>query len=580
MSATTEYDVNLRYILQDQVSGGLAGIRDRARETAAASTSLSDSLGRLAGIAGGLFGVHEAKKALVDFNSEMEQAKITATGLLQLNAGGTFSDNMARATEVVSRLQQEAKTSVGTTADMVHMFSMLAQPLSQAGASMEDYVNITKASVVASRAMGIAADVAARDVDQAIRGQFHSVDQFTGKVLGPMGFVGEEGRARFNALSQTERLNTLRKGLAQPAFKDMAAAQGTSFAGEVSTLQDNIQIALGKVGLPLFKEITAEIHEWNQWIEKNGEALDEMGTKFGKSIVEGFRVLKDVASFFVEHREMILRLAEVWAGLKIAGGVSGGIGSVFGDVNSLRGAMGDLVGAKGIGGAMTGFAGLTGKLVSTTASLAALGVAAWELGSIIGNQIGEANTRREIAKVHADVLGPNLLKEVQMFQRMQQSGDWQLQLAAAEPFKKLVDQTLTKSGLAAGGKLDVEETARMFSQSRDLRQQFATALGVREMLRTASGDLYDAGHVTDDPEKIAQALAKYLDPILKDYRDGMKAIPPLGKPTNADKPKVNVTIQHIEVVSDDPDRFAFGLVAWARDAAKNPGQAKRTIREG
>jgi hypothetical protein len=48
----------------------------------------------------------------------------------------------------------------------------------------------------------------------------------------------------------------------------------------------------------------------------------------------------------------------------------------------------------------------------------------------------------------------------------------------------------------------------------------------------------------------------------------------------ADKPKVNVTIQRIEVQSDDPDRMAFGLVSAFRDAAKNPSAAISAMREG
>lgn len=56
---------------------------------------------------------------------------------------------------------------------------------------------------------------------------------------------------------------------------------------------------------------------------------------------------------------------------------------------------------------------------------------------------------------------------------------------------------------------------------------------------------------------------------------------PTGKHQSiAEKPRVNVTIQRIEVQSDDPDRFAFGLVEAFRDAAKNPSSALAALREG
>ena len=46
------------------------------------------------------------------------------------------------------------------------------------------------------------------------------------------------------------------------------------------------------------------------------------------------------------------------------------------------------------------------------------------------------------------------------------------------------------------------------------------------------------------------------------------------------KSKVNVTIQRIEVQSDDPDRFVFGMVSAFSDAAKNPSSALDSFAEG
>jgi hypothetical protein len=56
---------------------------------------------------------------------------------------------------------------------------------------------------------------------------------------------------------------------------------------------------------------------------------------------------------------------------------------------------------------------------------------------------------------------------------------------------------------------------------------------------------------------------------------------PTGKHKAAsEKPKVNITVQRIEVQSDDPDRMAFGLIESFRDAAKNPSSAVASLREG
>jgi hypothetical protein len=579
---STTYEVNLKYALEDRATGGIKGIDRGLRDAAASSNSLSSGLGRLAGVVAGVFGIREAKKALIDFNDGMEQSKITAAGLLQLNLGGSFVDNMSRATEVVSRLQQEAKTSIGTTEDMMRMFSMLAQPLSSAGASMDDFVNLTKASVVASRAMGIASEVAARDVDQAIRGQFHSVDQFTGKILGPMGFVGEAGRAKFNALSQGDRLNTMRKALNQPAIADMAKAQGDSFAGVLSTFQDNLQIAFGKIGLPLFKEITAEIKRWNEWIDKNGAALESFGRGLGKDLASAFQYLRGTAAFFVEHKDLLLALAKTWAALKLTSMAAGGIGEVVGGLRGFGGGLAGVTEAlNGKAGVIGGLGGLATNALSTAGNLAALGVAAYQLGSWIGTWIGEHRTGAKVNEVIAGGTGQAILKDVALFQRFQAAGDEHLQAAAVEKFKTSLDKFLGRAGLSTDtGALDIGRTTGMLSSDRELRSEIARQLDVRTQLYTAGGAAY-RGSFSDDPEALAKALAQYLDPIMQDVRTGMKAIPETTKKaTNADKPKVNVTIQRIEVASNDPDRFVIGMTTAVRRAIANPGQAKRVLREG
>lgn len=80
-------------------------------------------------------------------------------------------------------------------------------------------------------------------------------------------------------------------------------------------------------------------------------------------------------------------------------------------------------------------------------------------------------------------------------------------------------------------------------------------------------------------QSIAQGIPYNYGTILDIMRKNTQD--PTGKHVDvAEKPKVNVTIQRIEVQSDDPDRFAFGLVEAFRDAAKNPSSAFATLREG
>lgn len=586
MSATTIYDVQLRYTLDDRATAGTRGFQGAAREAAGAAGALQGRVAALAGAFAGGIGLYQARKALIDFNSEMEQAKITVAGLMQLNLGGNFLSNMERANVLVSRLQQEAKTSVGTTADMVKMLSMITQPLTSAGASMDDLVSVTKGSVVASRAMGIAAEVAARDVDQAIRGQFHVVDQFSTKILGPMGFVGEEGRARFNRMSQEKRFQTFRSALEQPAIKEMAKAQGQSFAGELSTFQDNLQITFGKIGLPLFKEITAEVHEWNKWIEANDVRIQDFAAQLGKNLTTAFHGIQAAGEFFIAHKDTILTIAKVFGALQLTKMAAGGIGSVFTSLTSLTGAVqATTMTLSGPTGVIQGFGGLVTKLTSAAGALTTLSAAAIAVGTAIGEHFIDKWADRQMAEARNMVTVPTSLRDIQQLRGMmspdkvvtlwnaagkqyQEQGDT-LERDKFQALRKSVLDRLTKSGLInQGGLVDREALALSLEQDRAMRQAAKNAAGVGLSVRGGIDNPMAAQILADE-------IAHLVDQIKKISPD-----PDLTKKPDSKAAKVNVTIHRIEVASDDPDRFAFQFVESIRDVAKNPGAARNAFREG
>jgi hypothetical protein len=64
-------------------------------------------------------------------------------------------------------------------------------------------------------------------------------------------------------MSAGQRAETLKAALMQKQLTQLAAAQGQTFNGVLSTLQDTIEQFFGKVGLPLFKAVTAELKHWN-----------------------------------------------------------------------------------------------------------------------------------------------------------------------------------------------------------------------------------------------------------------------------------------------------------------------------
>jgi hypothetical protein len=508
--------------------------------------------------------------------------------LFQLNIkGSTFSENMDKATFLVGRFQERAKASVGTTADMVAMASALAQPLSAVGATLQQNEDIVVATVVASKAMGIAAEVAARDIDQAMRGQFHSVDQFSSKILAPLGFVGEQGRSKFNAMGASARFQAINQALGQKAIADMARAQETSFSGVFSTLQDNIQIAIGKVGLPLFKQITAEIRSWNQWIEQNGETLAKYGSSIGRGLTEVFSAIRAAASFFVAHGSTVLAIAKAFAVLQLTKMVGGGIGGAFGGLTGLSKGLREMSGVvSGPAGLVSGFGGLVTKVNAAAGAMAGLFAASMAFGDWLGGRIMDNR--------NAEALGnftvPQTLKDLRQLRQMAASGydPKNPDLPSTDPWFDNLDrdkfmetrqrfmERLSKAGLAnESGQLDRSLFAKSLDQNADLKREAAMMGG----LLFPRKDKTLEGHIAAaiDSELIANALAHMIDKIAA-INGGPSKVD--SKAPSSDKPKINVTIQHIEVAADDPDRFVIGMVKSFRRVAANPGQARRVLREG
>jgi hypothetical protein len=561
MSAETLYHVRLRYMMDDAASANMRGLDDAIKDAQRSSSGLQGMLGKIGAVAAGVFGVHQAKRSLIDFNSSMEQARIQMAGLFEANMGGEIGANMARANDLVGRLQERMKAAAGTTAEAVQMASMLAQPFAAAGASLQQMEDMTVGAVVGAKAMGIAADVAARDVDQALRGQFRSTDPFTGKLLGAAGFVGEEGRARFNQMDADKRFETVNEALNSKALRDMAAEQENSFEGVLSTFEDNLQQFLGKVGLPLFKSITAEIKRWNEWIDANGERLARMGRDLSDGLMTAFSVLKDVGTFFYDNRALLMALAQAWVGVKVAGAVSGFAGSVGGLAG---GALG------GLGAAVKGPLG--GSLAAAGATVSHwLGPAGLVVGALAGfvSQV-------EALRIHDRVRQAPIVEAAAKFQqgrdfinRGRQDVDLDAMNAVASQVARFAaDQNLLneertgfRRDLVNGAWLaqamdnmgfgSTEEAASV--QNAILKLRDDVRAGIVD-LRALLGEQIDAGEAANKKSK--------------------------DKKGKGDAPPIN--IHRIEVATDDPDRFAMNLTTALTDAVANPSAAAmaRTIQGG
>lgn len=265
-------------------------------------------LGRL-GLAGAGFGVlngafSKGYDYLVKFNSSVEDTRNQIAGMMALSTKTDLNDNLGKADSLLGHLRERAAKLPGTTAEYAQMLGMLTQPILDAKLGMQDLEDITVNSVVGAKALGVEWQAAARDIDQALRGQFHSTDVFTGKLLGSIGYKGETGRSQFNALSAQKRASELKRALTQKQLGQLAAAQGDTFSGRMSTFVDTLQQTLGKVGAPLFAKMTAGLQKINAWFDKNKAAVESFASTVGNILAGAFDVVTAVIDFFIDHSEI------------------------------------------------------------------------------------------------------------------------------------------------------------------------------------------------------------------------------------------------------------------------------------
>lgn len=555
MAISTIYDVRVRLMMSDKGSKALLGtlrqLRNIKVEMAGIrqqSSGMGLSLGKLAATAGGAFGFMKAKESLIDFNAGLEQSRINVAGMLSQATGQEFGKSMVEATALVGRLQMRARDSIGTTQDMVEMAAMITRPIKAAGMGMKDLEDFTASAVVAAKAFNISPDMAALDIETALMGDLKSKDRFSRALLESKAFgndyVGEKGRQRFNAMSPEDRASTYRKALTTGGIADMAKAQGQTFSGVYSTLQDNLQLALGKIGLPLFQAITNEIKQWNAWLDANGPKIAEFSQKMSHGLIEGFKLAKDAGAFLVRHKDLLITLAKAW----LAGKAVKGMAGMFVDAGAM---------VKGLTeGAAGGLAGLATKANVAANALgliagAAVALADWidtAQEERIDKDVARSSFGGLIDRTHMGTLSPRYLYDEA--KRMGYLGEGGKGLGGANPLQFGADKsgwiTGEKDGIATS--LPFEYVAALLERGRMESEQFAIGK-LQELMLGLNKTLI--GVVNADPSK--QGKTKRSNDI-------------------------NVHIRNVEVATDDPDRFVVGLANLAEDAIKNPSAARGSIR--
>lgn len=611
MPNSTIYDVKVRYVMEDKASDGLKNVAKHADRAHDSVFSLKHVIEGLA--IEKVF--HAGKEALIDFNNEMDSLKIGMTTVMQMNLHMPFEKASKEADKLFETFQALAKKSPVTTKEFMQMASAIAAPVAMAGGGPEKLTKLTQGAITASLAYGKDTQTTAMAIEEMLAGKVRKTNPLAMSMVGSMGMKGDE----FNKLDQQQRAKAVEKMFTDPALLKAAERFGETFKGQTSTFKDNLQIALGQVGRPLMESMTAEVKKWNEWIEKHPKMIKETISELSDMISRAFEFVKNVGSWLVDNRDVIFSIAKtflIFKGKQLAGDIfrkfADGLGNLTDQVKGAGSALASAFGAGGggIGGLVSGAGGifgLFGKAIPVVGTLiTSFSVLSSVMDLFSANRKADMEAESRLKGFH-EATGdlPDLLaKRKSMQEALQGKGPMGAALRASPELRGRYETELAGIEEKAFSTKTLGESLRKLSDemakiSPD-KQGFAhlTTEQFRQLGRQVPTQLLYSdrdkeltGKVTSEVFAITKLLenqtTQRLDEILKFAFPEQYGKPNMESPKapEADwaaggKPNVNITIQKIEVASEDPDRFVFGIVQIGEQATKHPTASQHTVPGG
>jgi hypothetical protein len=527
MAQSTVYDVKLVYSLGGNAATGLQQVAKEADKAAKSTDALGGILAKVGAVISGGLALSKGKELFIDFNKEIENSKISLAAITRMfDKGTTFDKAMGLADEQFARYQEAAKKSTATTREFMQMHMSLAPTFAKFGVGAGAIEDIVKGSTLAAPILGERPEIFAMDVKQMLQGTVTNRDRSAVSLLAMMG----EDKEKFNANTRKDvnyAIDIVQKALTSPAIKEAAERFEGSFAGVTSTLKDTIEILGAEAGMGLFKTITAEVKKWNEWLVKNKTEVEKFKEQVGRGLVDAFRVVKNSLEWVYDHREALISIATAFAALKGIQLVGAGAKSL---TTSLMGTLAS-AGVSGMGAALP-----MATLVSAASSV---------VMALVGTGI--------VASLIADFVD----KEHARYVKQQGSAD------------ALTDIIANQSTLTAAATL---KSMGAISEYGYADPKKALAGVVAEV-----GDNDAAKYLADQlVERANLHLGMNLSPFWDRYKTDNVIDPtrnPLAEGTSKKPPEYKVTINRVEVASDDPDRFVAGLVDIADKALNRPTQA-------
>ncbi len=396
-----------------------SSMMDLGAGAAGAFTGAIERVGTLVahvGMLGAAAGVGIITAGVVKFNNELEKTQISLGAIFNANdQSDSFGEGMELAGSAMKKMRQDAKELPGEFADLANILKDISVPGFQGGADIAGLEKMAAKTMATAAVMGIPMEQAGREMAMLMEGRAgaHNV---LGMRLAGLG--GDKAKA-FNKQSDEKKLETLNTALDK--YAPSIDAFKHSYEGLSSSFVDNAKHFVSTATLPLFEKVKGTLEKVNAWFDENESRVDLwakiIGTKLGEAWDIGVEKVKQwypaVEQFAINAYgtlsgiwekigpsverfgaalqdalrdpgtiDKLIRLAEVYAAIKI-GGVA---------LDFMGGASGAGALAGGAGGLMRAGAGAAGGALAESYTGAAMGAASMGATPGVAMLLGGAAT--------------------------------------------------------------------------------------------------------------------------------------------------------------------------------------------
>ncbi len=389
-----DYRIVARIVAEDATAPGaesaarrLGQVEARAHRVGASITDLGRKLALLGGAAAGGAGLMGLLRWIVGLHTEVEDATVAISGLLEQFAGFSRPQALEATSDLLKQIKEDAKGGVGSFTDYVRGLQTVATAVG-GFATLDQMRVLTRTAIAAGAVMrpGEGARLATMDIQQAFT-QGVSMEQtpFASRALRAIGVT----EAQFNRMLKKDRreaFDTLLRGF--QSFEPMVKALGHTWTAQVDTFKDSVGEIVRVATAPLFER-------WKDTLLKINRTLEWVTGHIGSMVQFMRRMVVPIWEQLVAHAREYATLVGIAAATSLApmaapaagalaGGAAGALRQAF--PSAVKGLAGVGLafqvgrGPEGSGGILSGLLGVFQAALGPLRAFAGvLGRLAWPL---------------------------------------------------------------------------------------------------------------------------------------------------------------------------------------------------------